>query len=141
MARFRICGSCFVILEGSDGEVLLRTPPLSGSFACRSRILSIRLSALLEPSYVRSHDGQGHYAFVLDAADGCPLAVSPIYQREEDRERAIESVRRGAPAAFVTHAPLGDHDFEDFDPLGLDGDVADDARGTARDEPSRKSRD
>ncbi|HET6582367.1 MAG TPA: YegP family protein [Nannocystaceae bacterium] len=132
MARFRICGSSFVMLEGSDGEVLLRTPPLSGAFACRSRILSIRLSALLERNYVRSSDGRGRHAFVLDAVDGGVLAASPVYRSEEELERAIESVRRGAPGAFVTHAPLGDHDFEDVDPMGLDADVVGD---DAADEP------
>ena len=137
MARFRICGSCFVVLEGFDGEVLLRTPPLTGAFACRSRILSIRLSALLEPSYVRV-DLRGRYAFALAAADGTTLAVSSVYAKETDRERAIESVRRGAPGAFITHAPLGEHDFAEDDPLGLDEDIPE---MNARPPSERKLRD
>ena len=116
LARFRICGSFYVVLEGSYGEVLLRTSELSGQLACRSTILSIRLNSLLDEGYLRSGDENGGYVFVLQAVDGIPLAVSPVYATAEERERAIDAVRRGAPWAFVTHVALGDHDFEDVVP-------------------------
>jgi hypothetical protein len=119
LARFVIGDSSYVVLEGSDGRVLLRTALLSGQLACRSTILSIRLCSLLDECYVRSTDDQGRHSFALHVADGGdPLAFGALYSTVEERERAIAEVRHGAAQAFVTHAAHGepdDHEDEDAD--------------------------
>jgi uncharacterized protein YegP (UPF0339 family) len=141
LVRFRIYGSSYVVLERSNGEALLRSPLLPGHLACRSRILSIRLNALRDECYARSADPHGHHRFFLQVADGDPLAISPSYPTREDCERAIEAVRRGAPGAFVMHAPIGEYDLDDDDPLRVvrDADKSSASDSQDDDEPTGAS--
>jgi hypothetical protein len=112
LARFRIIGSLYVVLEGSDGEELLRTPPLRDALACRAAILAIRLNALLDQAYARADVAPRGFCFVLHSVEGNALAVSPVFRTELAREKAIEAVQRGASDAYVTHAPPDVMDLE-----------------------------
>jgi hypothetical protein len=98
------------VLEGPGGQILLRTPQLSGALACRAMIVNIRLTAMLPDRYDRS-TVPGVCAFTLRGPSGSPLATSPLFPNEQARERAIETVRRHAASAPVEHAPIGAVDF------------------------------
>ena len=107
MACFRICGSLFVVLEGPDGRPLLRTPRLTGQMACRAAIASLRLVTLLDERYHRYRTSDGGFAFAMRRPGAGVLAWSCAFADEEERERAIDVVRRGAPTAAVVQSPVG----------------------------------
>ena len=109
--RFRICGSTFAVLEGDAGEVVLQTPQLNGTLACRAMIVNIRLTAPLDERYDRTRVADGH-AFTLRGPSGSPIAMSPVFASEVDRERAIAFVQRHAASAPVEQAPLGAAAFD-----------------------------
>jgi len=104
--RFRICGSTLVVLEDDAGEVVLQTPQRSGTLACRATIVNLRLTAPLDERYTRTRVADG-YAFALRGPSGSPIAMSPVFANEVDRERAIAFVQRHAASAPVEQAPLG----------------------------------
>jgi hypothetical protein len=103
VGRFLIVASEYVAFEASDGRELLRTLPLRNSLACRAAIIGIRLNALLSEAYARADAAPTGCCFVLHAADGSTLAVSPVFASIREREAAIATVRREAPSAHFVH--------------------------------------
>lgn len=97
-------GSSLVVLEATDGEILLQTPPLGGVLACRAAILSIRMNALRDEAYERGTTSDGHFAFRLREPGGTVLASGARGLTEADRERVIDAIRRIAPVALITHS-------------------------------------
>ena len=99
-------GSYVVVLEDDFGKVLLRSDPLSGQLACRTTIVAMRMSSLLDDRFRRDRTDAGGYVFALLGYRGQPIASSTVYSTRGDCEHAITRVRACLLTARVEQSEL-----------------------------------
>ena len=88
-------------LKDNNNEVILRdSEGHSTKQACEKSIASVRVNAPIDERYDRINNPP-NYSFTLKAANHERIGVSEPYTRAHDRDKAIENVKREAPAAPV----------------------------------------
>jgi hypothetical protein len=106
----------FVVLRGSNGELLLRTTELDGELACRSTVLAIRQNAQTAARYARRDAAQGGRYFVLHDASGCELGFSPLFDSVDGCERAIAATIACASDAMLVRVAPTPAEFDALPP-------------------------
>jgi uncharacterized protein YegP (UPF0339 family) len=82
-------------------EIILISEGFNFRSSCESAINLTRASAQIASRYEKKGVRKGEYFFILHASNDMPLATSPKYSSVEERDNAIDLVRKNGSKAAV----------------------------------------
>lgn len=102
-------------LTASNGEVMLASESYSTENGARSGIATI-IKTVSNGKFVIYRDKNDNYYFKLKTAANRLICVGGIYKAKDQCERAVESVKRIAPAAVVYDTLVEGAKYEEYVP-------------------------
>lgn len=88
-------------LRAVNGEIILNGEGYTSKHGCLNGIQSVKINAPNDSRYDRKISSDGHYYFVLKAANGEIIGVSEMYTTTFARDNGINAVKRNAPDAPI----------------------------------------
>lgn len=87
--------------KSSNGDIILASEAYTTKESCKNAVEAVKKYAIEDKFYDKKVTCNDKYMFNLKAASGEVIGSSQIYSSIEARQKDIDSLKRGVPAAII----------------------------------------